>query len=354
MRLLNRRRPTALILAVPLALLLAACGSSSTGSAESSAAASEPAASTPAESSAPAESQAAAEDLPPFWYINVLTAYDLYNQSQALFEEAAGTIGYEAFTAGSAKVDIPEQITLIEQAIAQGAKAILYCNLDPATYDKTVKDAQAQGIIMITTGGCVDEISDYSIGTDNVSFGETAADTIADQVGPDAKVIVFATNESVPNQVTILNGFKEHAAKNYPDLEILSVESTNADPAEAATKMAAALTAYPDAQAFWFIEGAGPSAVPKTLEQAGKKPGDIFVLGVDATPEALASIEEGWISSVLAQCFFYATPFAADLALKKLNGEGPAERNWDVGVVPVGQADLPFAGCPESAYPTIE
>ncbi|WP_372731969.1 hypothetical protein, partial [Novosphingobium sp.] len=34
---------------------------------------------------------------------------------------------------------------------------------DPATYDKTVKDAQAQGIVMITSGGCVDEISDYSI-----------------------------------------------------------------------------------------------------------------------------------------------------------------------------------------------
>ena len=77
------------------------------------------------------------------------------------------------------------------------------------------------------------------------------------------------------------------------------------------------------------------------------------MLGVDSTPETLAAVEDGWVSSTIAQCFFYATPFAAELGLKKLNGEGPTQQSWPVGVVPVSKADLPFAGCPESAYPTL-
>ncbi len=305
--------------------------------------------------STPAEPDAGGTDaLPQIWYINVLTAYELYNTSQKLFEDYAAELGYEARTAGSSTVDIPEQITLINQAVASGANAILFCDLDPASYEKTIKDAQAKGVVMITTGGCVDEISDYSVGTDNVAFGEVAAQTIADQVGEDAKVVIFATDESVPNQNIIRQGFTDYAAKNFPNLEVLSVESTKADPAQAASKIAAAVVAYPEATAFWFIEGAGLSAVPKSLEQAGKMPGDIYVLGVDSTPETISAIESGWVSSTLAQCFFYATPFAAQLALKALNGTGPTGQSYPVDVVPVSKSDLPFTECPATAFPGID
>lgn len=294
----------------------------------------------------------ASGDLPKLWYINVLTSYELYNTSQAVFEASADELGYEAFTAGSSTVDAAEQITLINQAVASGADGIIFCNIDPAAYESTIRDAQEQGVVMITSGGCIDEISDYSVGTDNVEFGEVAAQTIAAQVGEDAKVVIFGTNESVPNQVVIRQGFADYAAANYPDMEILSFQPTNADPAEAATKISAAVAAFPEATAFWHIEGAGLSAAPSALQQAGLAPGDMFVLGVDATPEVLAAIEDGWVTSTLAQCFFWATPFAAQLALDALAGEGPAQQSWSVGVVPVGAADLPFEGCPDSAYPS--
>jgi ribose transport system substrate-binding protein len=294
------------------------------------------------------------EELPQIWYINVLTSYDLYNTSQKLFEQYADELGYEAFTAGSSTVDIPEQISLVNQAIASGADAILFCDLDPKSYEKTIKDAQAKGVVMITTGGCVDEISDYSVGTDNYAFGEVAAQTVADGAGEDAKVVIFGTDDTIPSQVTQREGFTDFAEANFPDMEVLAVESTKADPAQAASKIAAAVVAYPEADVFWFIEGAGLSALPKSLEQAGKLPGDIFVLGIDSTPETISAIESGWVSSSLAQCFFYATPFAAQLAMKKLAGDGPGEQSYPVDVVPVYLSDLPFTECPSSAFPGID
>lgn len=295
-----------------------------------------------------------AKALPQIWYINVLTSYELYNTSQKLFVDSAKKLGYDARTAGSSTVNIPEQITLINQAVASGAKAIIYCDLDPKSYSKTIKDARAKGVVMITTGGCVDKISNYSVGTDNIAFGEVAAKTIADKVGKDAKVVIFATDETVPNQNITRQGFTDYIAKNDPNLKVLAVESTKADAAQAASKIAAAVVAYPEASAFWFIEGAGLSAVPKSLEQAGKKPGNIFVLGIDSTPQTISAIQSGWVSSTLAQCFFYATPFAAQLALKALDGTGPKQQSWPVAVVPVGASDLPFTNCPSSAYPSIK
>lgn len=342
------RQSAVIALVSSLALFAGACSSNSGSSTPSA----QPETTTIEASQEPVE-EAAPEEKPDFWYINVLTSYDLYNQAQALFEESADAIGYVANATGSATVDVPEQITQINQAVASGADAVIYCNLDPATYKSTIQDAQAQGVVMITTGGCVDDYSDYSIGTDNKTFGEVAAQTIGDQVGKDAKIVVYATNEAVPNQVAQIKSFKEFAAANFPDMEVVSVQYTDADAATAATKIGAAVSAYPEANAFWFVEGAGVSAVPKALEQAGKTPGDIFVLGVDSTPETLQSVADGWVSSTLAQCFFYATPFAAELAKLKLAGQGPAQQSWSVGVVPVGPQDLPFAGCPESAYPTL-
>lgn len=296
----------------------------------------------------------ASEALPEIWYINVLTAYELYNTSQKLFEDSADQIGYVARTAGSPTVDIPGQIDLIKQAVASGAEAIIFCNLDPVSYVGTIKEAQAAGVVMITSGGCVDEDSDYSVGTDNREFGEVAARTIAGEVGEDAKVIIFGTNNAVPNQVITRDGFSDYIEANFPDMEILSVESTEADPAIAAAKIAAVLVSYPEANAFWHIEGAGLSAIPKTLEQAGLQPGDMYVLGVDSTPETISAIESGWVSSTLAQCFFYATPFIAQLAVKKLAGVGPAQQSFPVDVIAVGPADLPFTECPSSAFPAID
>ena len=46
----------------------------------------------------------------------------------------------------------------------------------------------------------------------------------------------------------------------------------------------------------WIIEGAAPGAVPAALSEAGKAPGDIKVLAVDAQDSTIKAIEDGWIT----------------------------------------------------------
>ena len=92
--------------------------------------------------------------------------------------------------------------------------------------------------------------------------------------------------------------------EKYPGIKEVAWEGDNTDAGVAAQKLGAMVGAYPDINYLWIIEGAAPGAVPAALGEAGKKPGDIRVLAVDAQDSTLKAIEDGWITTTLNQCWF--------------------------------------------------
>jgi ABC-type sugar transport system substrate-binding protein len=302
-------------------------------------------------SAASSSADARTGDQPSIWYINPYIPYPLFAVSQKLFQQAASKYGYKANVAGSTKINIPQQIQLINQAVASGAKGIIFCDLDPKTYKRTILAAQKKGVIMVTTS-CVDSTSDYSVGTDNTKFGVTAAQAIAKGAGADAQVVVIEVG-SVPNQVASYNAFAAYAKAHYPKMKVLTTELDGGDPAKTETFLSSLSQSYPTANAVWFLEGGTLPAVSQSLKQAGKKPGDIFVLGVDNVSTTLADIKSGWISATLAQCSFWATPFIGQLIMAKINGHGPKQQSFSIGLQPVAKAQLPYNGCPASYIPKL-
>lgn len=293
-----------------------------------------------------------ASSKPTIWYINPYEPYPLFAVSQRLFQQAAGKDGYVARVAGSETIDIPQQISLINQAIASGAKAVIFCDLDPATYKHTILAAEAKHVVMVTTS-CVDNVSDYSIGTNNVAFGQVAARTIAAGAGASAQVAVFMVSKSTPNQVQSYDAFLQYAKVHYPKMKVVATELDNGNPSTTETDLSSLPQSYPTVNAIWFLEGGTLPAISTGLRQAGKKPGQLFVLGIDAVPTTLSAIKSGWISKTLAQCYFWATPFAAQLAVAKLDGHGPKQQSWPIGIQAVGKSQLPYHGCPASYIPKL-
>ena len=88
----------------------------------------------------------------------------------------ADEFGYTATAVGPPSVDVVAMVGMMDQAIADGADGIITCDADPATMGDAITRAQDAGIVVVTIG-CTDEISDYSIGTDNALFGATAAES---------------------------------------------------------------------------------------------------------------------------------------------------------------------------------
>lgn len=299
----------------------------------------------------PAQAQDSEEPLN-IWYVNPLPSFQAWGQSNDAFAEAAERIGYEATLVGPDTIDIPAMVAMMEEAIADGADGILTCSLDPAAFGGVIKEAQDAGITVVSIG-CIDEQADYSVGTDNEAYGRLSADIIAEEVGPDANVVILGTARETPNQVKQVEAFRAQMAEKYPDMTELAWETDNSDPAEAAEKLGAIALAYPEMDALWLIEGAAPGVVPQAFAEAGKSPGDVFVLSIDALDPTLAAIEDGWITTTLNQCYFWAAPFAGELIKAAQAGEGPEQTLWSIPVDPVTADRLPYAGCPTDIIPTL-
>jgi len=317
-----------------VALVLSACGS--TGPATSS----------------PAGGGPAVGKTLNIWYVNILPSYPAWGASSKLFTDDAAKFNYKATAVGPPKIDVAAMIGMMDQAIADHADGIITCDADPTTFKSEIDKAHAAGIIVVTIG-CTDTISDYSIGTDNKAFGATAADIIAQKVGQDAQVGIVSTDQTTPNQVALVTAFKAQTAAKYPNLKVVDWESGKGDTAIDTQKITAMVAANPKLNAIWCIEGTCPAAAQPGLSEAGKKPGQIFVVGIDDVNTTIDALQAGWVGVALVQCFFIAPPLAVQLIRDAKEGHSHAQKSWNVGVDPLTKDKLPYAGCPASAVPPI-
>jgi ABC-type sugar transport system substrate-binding protein len=289
---------------------------------------------------------ATAKDLN-IWYVNPLPNTPDWGRSGKIFQAAAATNGYKATMVGPNKIDIPTMVSQIEQAIADGADGIITCPLDPAAFKGVIDQAKSKGIVVASIG-CVDPNASFSVGTGNEEYGKFSADLINKQTGGSAQVGILGTDHTTPNQLAQVTGFRAQVKDKYSKgIKELTWESDNSDAGVAAQKLGAMLSAYPSMNYLWVIEGAAPGAVPAALGEAGKKPGDIKVLAVDAQASTLKAIQDGWITATLNQCWFDTSPNIAKLIIAiKSSGKKP-QAFYSIPVDPISKdTPMPYKGCP--------
>ncbi len=278
------------------------------------------------------------------WYVNPLPNTPDWGRSGRIFQEGAEANGYKATMVGPNKIDIPAMISQIEQAITDGADGIITCPLDPAAFKGVIDDAKSKGIIVASIG-CVDPNANFSVGTGNEQYGRVSADLVNEQTGGTAQVGILGTDQTTPNQVAQVEGFRAQVKEKYPNIKEVVWESDNSDAGIAAQKLGAMVSAYPEMNYLWIIEGAAPGAVPAALGEGGKQPGDIKVLAVDAQDSTLKAIEDGWITTTLNQCWFDTSVNIAKLIIEVKNSGKKADSFYPVDVDPVGKNNLPYKGC---------
>jgi ABC-type sugar transport system substrate-binding protein len=279
------------------------------------------------------------------WYVNPLPNTPDWGRSGKIFQDGAAANGYKATMVGPTKIDVPTMISNIEQAIADKADGIITCVLDPAAFKSVIDQAKAAGIIVASIG-CVDANANFSVGTGNEAYGKLSADLIGEQTGGKARVGIVGTDQTSPNQVAQVKGFRAQVAAKYPGIKEVVWESDNSDAGIAAQKMGAMISAYPDMNYLWIIEGAAPGAAPAALGEAGKKAGDIHVLAVDAQDSTLKAIKDGWITATLNQCWFDASANIGKLIVEMKTGGKTAKSLYEIPVDAVTKEKLPYKGCP--------
>lgn len=97
-------------------------------------------------------------------------------------------------------------------------------------------------------------------------------------------------------------GMKETLEKAGLKVDYIELSpEVNADASLAVPILAAYLAKNPDVKAMGTQHGGVTSQLGRALEQAGKKPGDVVVGGIDLAPATIDGLEKGWITVTLDQ-----------------------------------------------------
>jgi len=306
--------------------------------------------SAPSRNSAALKSTAKAYNV---WFVDGFSFVPAWQRMEQQFKKEAARLGDKATVVGMSALDPAKMVSDMDQAIAAHANAILFCDVDPKVFKSEIAKARAAGIVVVTIG-CVDKLSNYSIGTDNVAYGRFAADVVGKQLGGSGDVGFDGTTRSTPNQVLQVKGFKQEIAAKYPGIKVVAWEEGKGNTATDTTVITAMIQANPGLKSVICITSTCPPAAQAALTAAGKKPGDIFFLGIDHDPATIAALKSGWVNETISQCWFDAGPFALDLMQAKLTGHPSAKQSWAMPTQVVTGKQLPYAGCPAKLIPKVK
>jgi ABC-type sugar transport system substrate-binding protein len=200
---------------------------------------------------------------------------------------------------GKSGTDDEGQIAIIENMIVQQVKAIAVTPTSPNV--KTALDkAVAAGIKVILVDNDIPGWSGKSslVATDNLAGGKLAGAWLADKVSAGSKIGVLQGRLGNPSLDDRVKGFKEALGSKAT---VVAEPATDCDQTKGLNAAQDLLTANPDIVAIYGACGPPIIGALQAIKAAGKQPGQLVVVGFDASPDEVAAIKAGDQTASVAQ-----------------------------------------------------
>lgn len=263
------------------------------------------------------------------------------------FEEAFEEAGVD-YTIVNAEGDARIQLTQAEQAIANGAKVLMFVNLDSGSGSVIIWKAREAGIRVIDYDRLTIEGSgaDIYISFDNEAVGRLMGETlepVIDGLDADPKRVIQLNGSPTDNNATLFRqGYFSVAEPHYEagDWELVGDQAVpDWDNQQAYIIFEQALSAADGEIDATFAGNDGlASSVVDVLKSQGLDP--IPLSGQDATVTGFQNILSGWQTMTVYKPIELEAKSAAEVAIALLNGEDVASLTSDT--INNGQGDLPF------------
>lgn len=241
----------------------------------------------------------------------------------AMGDEAKKSDGVE-IQFEDARGDIGKQIDQVQNFVAQGVDAIIVNPADTSATPRITKLASEAGIPLVYVNRKPEDKTlpekVVFVGSDEVVAGRLQMEELAKQMGGKGNIAIMLGELASNGTRGRTAGVKE-VLKNFPDIKIVEEQTANFQRSQAI-----------DLMNNWIVSGTKINAVAANndemalgaliaMKQAGIASGDIAVAGVDATPDALASMEKGNLFATVFQDAKGQGRGAVVAALKLAKGE---------------------------------
>lgn len=286
----------AVMMAVVMGLSMVACGgsSSSTSNAASTASTSEPADSVGTESG----------DAEYAVILKVLSS-QFWQSMRDGIQAKADELGIKVdIYAANTEDDVEGQITLLENAISKGYKAIGVAPISNVNLNNAIADATEKGIKIVNIDEKVDMEALAELGgactayvaTDNVGVGRMGAEYLIEQIGGEGEVAIVEGKAGAVSGENRRDGAK--AAFEEAGLTIVESQPADWDRTKAYDLATNYITAHPDLKAIYCCNDTMAMGVQEAVEASGK---DIKVCGTDGNDDAIQSVADGKLCATVAQ-----------------------------------------------------
>jgi ABC-type sugar transport system substrate-binding protein len=203
------------------------------------------------------------------------------------------------FAQGKSGTDDEGEINAVENMIAKGVKAIAITPTSPAVQTELEKAVKA-GIKVVLVDNDIPGWSDKSsvVATDNLAGGKLAGTWLAGHLAAGATIGILQGRVGNPSLDDRVKGLKETLGTKAT---IVGEVATDCDQTKGLNAAQDLLTAHPDLKAIYGACGPPIVGALQAIKGVGKKPGDITVVGFDASPDELKAIKAGEQTGSVAQ-----------------------------------------------------
>ena len=160
--------------------------------------------------------------------------------------------------------------------------------------------------------------------TDNKQGGVLAGEWLASNLTKGDTVAVLEGVPGVPALDDRVSGMEEGLGDS--GVKVVGSAPTDCDQDKGVTAAADLLTAHPDVTAIYGACGPPVLGAIQALDNAGRKPEDITLVGFDALPDEVAQIEAGNQDASVAQFPAKMGSMGMDTLLAAVQGEAVSER----------------------------
>jgi ribose transport system substrate-binding protein len=190
------------------------------------------------------------------------------------------------------------QAQRIQQAVNDGADAILISCSDAGKVTGAINDAVDRGVAVMTFDSDAPQSKRFAFyGVDDLKTGQAVMTELAALMHGRGKVAILAGNQNAPNLQRRVRGVLEEA-KRHAGIQVVGVFNHIETPQDAASEVIRVNNAYPDIQG-WGMVGGWPLFTQTLLTDLD--PARIKVVSVDALPAQLAYVDKGIAPVLLAQ-----------------------------------------------------
>ncbi|MFI6033305.1 ABC transporter substrate-binding protein [Streptomyces sp. NPDC051315] len=210
--------------------------------------------------------------------------------------------GVKLLTA-NAQSQFSKQISDVQDLLAKGADLLVIAPLNSDGWDPVLQAAAAKKVPIITIDRkinaepCKDYVS--FIASDFVEQGRRAADQMIAATGGRGEVAILlgAAGNNVTTERT--EGFKERIAEKAPDLKVVFEQTGDFAREKGQQVTEQLIQSKPGIKGIYAENDEMGLGAVAALKGAGKKPGDIEIITVDGTRNAVQGLVDGWISGVI-------------------------------------------------------